>query len=871
MTEKFTLKTEDYDYGTEPTKSPIEITANYTMIPDELKYERIWAIAADINAKPYSLEGKAKIPHCISVNDKLFKFNLSTQPMDFATAYDYHLNYGYNIGIILDDSTHYGVLDLDGKGVDEKEWERRSEQFSSIISGMDCYTELSLSERGYHVLFKIDANISKQCDLEGVAIYTHRRRFIVLTGNVVDNATLQLTSIDGYVSDKPVPYRDTHVTQLMSKFGMDGGGVDIELDEIESVVTDDDLLNHIMLDNSWSDIFTEMCSYTNQLIRSGSTKYPSSSEAVLAIIGALCKFTDSNEQVRRIFRTLPLSQHESNKYVKNNVAIDRAIKKVRAEIAEDKKIDEGIAAYYEGEIAKKKAEMNLFKLTESKMKLDNDLVASDIDDVEMDEVLQRVNEEYAELSESFSDIPPAHGLIGELMDFFYDRSPHKLREAAVAGALAVVSGIVGRQYRISGSALNNYFIVIAPSTMGKESASKGINYIADKTSDVDGNQFFCFDTVSSGQALRTIVRDVEFGSVTTVMSEFALLVNSLRSENKGSPQQKLYDELLDVFSKNDKTSVYGGSRHANAEHNRSAIKAPAFSIVGDCTDDLYEKITDAMCVGGFLSRFIFLQHKGRKKKLYDKNAHKVELDPDVIDELKRLIVQVKHLHERGNFVEIGIKDSKTQKILDDFEMYVTGRYNFYDKSSDEVYRQLYGRAHLKILTIASLFAVCRSIGNPVIHEEDVIWARALVMRFIMDIELRINNGEIGNSEANCVKRVKTLMDRLLNKHARPRDTRTKKYKDLLNLGFIPHSLLTYYLSDDSFRIGQYTPSKTLDTCISILIRNGELRLMSDSEFGTLRKTGKNFNSTYYCRIDPDDDVTEADIKALIEAQKVEVK
>ena len=89
--------------------------------------------------------------------------------------------------------------------------------------------------------------------------------------------------------------------------------------------------------------------------------------------------------------------------------------------------------------------------------------------------LSKTNMSYSEyaLDVDFENLP--NGLIKELARFIYAQSPRPVKPISTMTALALMAGICGRSYNISGTGLNNYFVLLAPTGICKEGISKGIN------------------------------------------------------------------------------------------------------------------------------------------------------------------------------------------------------------------------------------------------------------------------------------------------------------------------------------------------------------------------------------------------------------
>lgn len=76
-------------------------------------------------------------------------------------------------------------------------------------------------------------------------------------------------------------------------------------------------------------------------------------------------------------------------------------------------------------------------------------------------------------SKDVYSVPP--GLVGEIAQFIYAQAPRPVPEIALAGALGMVAGIAGRAYNVSGTGLNQYTLLLAPTGTGKEAIASGID------------------------------------------------------------------------------------------------------------------------------------------------------------------------------------------------------------------------------------------------------------------------------------------------------------------------------------------------------------------------------------------------------------
>jgi len=99
------------------------------------------------------------------------------------------------------------------------------------------------------------------------------------------------------------------------------------------------------------------------------------------------------------------------------------------------------------------------------------------------------------------EFPP--GLLGDIARYSLAAAIRPVPEIALAAAIACMAGIVGRQYNISGTGLNQYILLLAKTGTGKESVQSSIDRLfAEVSKTVPAAQTFLGPSrFASGQAL----------------------------------------------------------------------------------------------------------------------------------------------------------------------------------------------------------------------------------------------------------------------------------------------------------------------------------------------------------------------------------
>lgn len=248
--------------------------AGWCRIPAELRERKQWTLA-----------GPDKAPLTISGTHAS-----STDPATWSNfdAVCAAAKPGQFIGYMLSADDPFTCIDLDVK---DDTPPKIIEGYKTSITNFDSYTERSRSGRGYHVwlLGKIGAGRRR----EGVEVYS-QERFMICTGQVV--------------LDRPITARPHHLTMLLNS---------LTPEQPDAPLPPDD-------PNGDSDHVVALTAFEDQgqlgdLFRTGKWegKYPSASEADLALVTMLARLTTSNNGCWGAFQMSPLGKRVKDGKVKS--------------------------------------------------------------------------------------------------------------------------------------------------------------------------------------------------------------------------------------------------------------------------------------------------------------------------------------------------------------------------------------------------------------------------------------------------------------------------------------------------------------------------------------------------------------------------
>lgn len=674
------------------------------------------------------------------------------------------------IGFVLTKNDPFAFIDLDNTA-NENDLAARQialDRQLRIFNDFNSYSEVSPSGQGLHIIVKGDLECGRRRSY--IEIYSSER-YMTMTGNVYKHA--------------PIEERQELLISLWQQMG-GSKALMFSADEPQRE-SDDDILNHASSASN-GDKFKRL------FMGDWKEFYGSQSEADFALIDIVAFYSQNREQITRIFLSSQLGKREKAKrkdYVHQmvNRAFDR----------QSPAIDmEGLNNQLELALSKKKAAASSFAAASSKM-----ITLATVAAISPTELEQQTPLPFVLLPVKTEKFPP--GLVGEIAQFIFDASPRPVVEISLAAALGLMSGICGKAYNINGAGLNQYILLLALTGTGKEGMQSGISRLmkSAKTPYIDDSmmKFIGPAIINSGQAL--IKKIVEQTCCVSIVGEFGNHLKQMSAANANSSQLMLKTMLLDLYHKSGQGNVFGQSIYSNKENSTATIDSPAFSILGECNPrSFYDQLNEEMVSDGLLPRFTLIEYKGDRVPL---SPTHMLAQPSMLmlDKFRTLISQCLSKMNMKLVVDVGMTP-EAQTFLNEFELFTTNQIN---KSDGEVIRQLWNRAHIKTLKLASLVAIGCDHGNsftaPIITIEHARWAHILVCNDVWSLLKRFERGEIGKDTTEA------------KQHA----TLSRVIRDFYTCPI-----------DDLSRILQYSTSKTLWDAKVMPLSYLQRRLLSHTQF-----------------------------------------
>lgn len=645
-----------------------------------------------------------------------------------------------NVGFVLTQEAGYTIIDLDDK-LDRPATSDQIERHKKILAAFDSYTEVSTSGRGCHIVVK--GVVPSGLHRDAVEVYSSGR-YMICTGNVI----------------KHRPIADYQ--ELLNKMFAEMSPKTVILAEDISTI-DDMRLIEIASNASNGDKFNALCA--------GDTAgYPSQSEADFALLSMLSFYTQSNEQVRRLFRMTALGKRD--KAVRNDTYLNYALGKIRAQLPPQVDTSQLLA--------------NATAITKERQE-----------------------------PKAAKGIVWPPGLVGDLATYFYQTAIRPVPEVAVAAAIAFMAGVGGRSYNISGVGLNQYIILLAKTGVGKEGAQSGIDRLimAVRRQVPMIDQFSGPGAFASGQALVKFL--AEKPVFLSILGEFGLTLQQLSDSRANSAQVMLKKVLLDLYSKSGWHQMLRSSVYSDTEKNAKAVQAPSVTILGESTPEAFFDGLDISHVAeGLIPRFTIIEYIGERPER-NRNAG-VEPPASLVQRVADLVAAALTTSNNGqcNFVTV---DDHSQVLLDAFDDLAGDKMR---GKHSEVEVQLWNRAHLKALKMAALLAVGVNPHSPVVTQDLAQWAIDFTRRDVEAVLARFTTGDVGQGDN---KQLVDLRKAIEGYFSGPPASAKDKFGPLIKARIIPYAyLIQRTASIASFRHDKLGATAVLKRSLQALIDSGSL-------------------------------------------------
>ncbi len=622
---------------------------------------------------------------------------------------------------------------------------------------------------------------------------------IIVKGVVPENirtSTCEIYSKEQYMTMtgnvfKDVPIADCQNT-LESLWVYLGGKerLAIETEPQQSAVPDDEILDRAASADNASK-FQELFCGTWQGF------YESQSEADFALIDILAFYSDDKEQVKRLFLKSALGQRDKakrGKYVETMVkkSFDRKLPPIDCA---------AVTASVEAEILKKSHRTR-------------------------DRVVEIVKNPYT----------PPPGLAGMIAQFLHDAAPRPVPEIALAGALGLLAGISGRAYNVSGTGVNQYVVLLAKTGTGKEAISNGIGQLINEVKKYvpAASEFIGPSFIASPQGL--IKRLAKHKSFVSIMGEFGLKLQTMNSRTASANDKGIMTAMLDVFNKSGRGNVMGSSAYSDSDKDVAAVEAPAFSIIGESTPDtFYQAVDESSIRSGLIPRLTIIEYKGDRPDLNRNRVHAIDR-PELVNALSKFAAQAAMLNHQNQTVQVNL-DSEAERLFEEYNGFVDAKI----RGKEDASREVWNRAHIKALKLASLIAIGENFMMPTVTGSVAQWAINVENYNVKLLLDRFDSGEIGGAfDTSEVKQLGEVRRALREWIVEPWE-RLERYRSgtiqMHSSKIVPYKFLQSRLYNKAcFRDDKRGATAAIQKILQMLMDYGDIRIFTDvQKFGTSAK------------------------------------
>lgn len=675
------------------------------------------------------------------------------------------------IGFVFTRDDPWFFLDLDSTS----DPDQLALQREIAIEFGDTYAERSWSGNGLHIIGR--GSVPKGRRKDSIEIYSDAR-YAVMTGDVFRQA--------------PIVDCQARLTALYERLFLAKIETDAHMIVGTGAGPSDEALLETARGASNGDKFVRLWGGDWESL------YPSQSQADFALIDILAYYTDDRVQVARLFRASALGQRAKAKrtdYVMG--MIDAAFDRKPIPIDFSQLVRPIIAA---PKVEPAPAVESHFSRFERLAKPLDAAVGTQV------------------------SFPP--GLLGELADYVLRASPRPIPQIALATAVGILAGIVGRCYNVSGTGLNQYIIVLGISGIGKDGISEGVGRVSRLLGDMlpQSRSFFGPGEIQSANALiKCLSRAPSFVSYTGEVGQI------LRQMTIGVGQAVSLKRLvLMLYSLSGAKKMLGEMVYSDREKNVASIKSPAFTWIGETTPETFTSaITEESFKDGMVPRMLLIEAPTRRPKVNAQHSS-AAMRPETLNRLAEVTAHSLTNNSQDRVVDVAF-DERGNAVLGihgDFAEYCD---RSHAAARQDVVREAWNRAWLKAAKLAAVAAVGENYIAPTITEELAWWAISIVMQDLRAVLGRFDNGEmvLTGIEAQQLTTIDQAFDQFLEDPSlleRYGAVDKPKWSRMRECGIVPHSyLVRKHVSVACFYRDRLGSTAAIKRTVSCLIEGGSWR------------------------------------------------
>jgi hypothetical protein len=777
-------------------------------IPEELKAYRQF-----VCWRTEEIEGKTKkIPVSALTGGRA-----SVTDADTWSSYDHAVRASNNldvsgIGFVLTHCDNFTFIDLDIPANDAE----RTAQLN-IYNQFDSYAEISPSGKGLHII--VQGGIPTGVRRGSIEVYSSSR-YMTLTGNVYRKA--------------PVGNYQELLNELYEEMSSrsSSGSEDLEIIAAYSPSVGLPPEYAARCNAVWRAAASASNGKLFETLWAGNWRqlYPSQSEADMALMNILAFHTRDINVLKGLFRQSALGRRAK---AQREDYINATIRRSFDQIVRPVEIINS-PNFKPVEIENSpQIEHNFIETTpQSSANAASTSYASKFDRIDL------------------KSLPALPGIVHETAAYLYRISRNPSAEFALTGALALMAGICGRAFNVSGTGLNLYMMLLAKTGTGKESVKTGLNKIVstiagediqfelrqDDTAIAPGiRDFISGSRFASGQGLLRAI--TEHPSCLFTQDEFGQSLERYHHAPTASNDNMIKYVLLEAYMSSGENSKLYGTAYSDKTKDTITINSPAVSLLGISTPELvFRTLTAEDIASGFIPRFIIVE------KLDDVQFNYADTNVSMSKYLNGYItqlVEVVKARNNGAVQHVTLTEEAAALSLDHMHW-----------CSDNVKNgtlgisELWNRANLNALRVAALLAVGVNYYKPVITLDQMRWAVDFVNSCVYNLVDKFDPSSgaaidtlVGTFETRCNATIDGMIQRYITPNGKVYRNRFRKElhaKGIINYAYLAANSANSAAFQNTPQRG--TATRTLKEIIQRLLDEGVLSEVSVADTVLEHKT-----------------------------------
>lgn len=340
----------------------------------------------------------------------------------------------------------------------------------------------------------------------------------------------------------------------------------------------------------------------------------------------------------------------------------------------------------------------------------------------------------------------------QLAEYVYQSSNRPNKLISLLAAITIPLGFCARNFSITNSSLNAYYLLLGNTGIGKNDLSKARSRIYKAMKPKIGaemDKFIGNSNFVSGEGLIAHATRKSLCSF-SIVSEFSGILKKISRENLTSAENSLKILLLNFYDYG--SEQVAGITYSKAKDDVPPIDRPNLTIFAESNPkDVYDNLNEQMISSGLLPRFNIFETQ-ELRQYNNENAENVLIPQDLLKFLVSLAKFCIDCNNSDYVVKINMTD-EAKKRSRKLDKITTDEIN--KDPNNKSIADIYNRVQIKTLKLSALLAIFDAeqdangdydFQNLVINESHIDYAENLIMSSSKKIAEKFHRGEIGISK-----------------------------------------------------------------------------------------------------------------------------